>query len=201
MMEALIIKKSRGDSIEITLEALRAKECVVLPTDTIYGLSGIVPDTEPLIQHIKGRDAPGEGPKPLIRLIAAPEDIFRYTGASIPRTLLEKWPGPLSVIVPLADAAAQAEGRSGGVPCAFRCPGDPWLREVIARLGAPVFSTSANRTGRPPLGDALSIWKEFSLEAALIVDGGEAPESVPSTIVEVTEGGYRLIRPGAVRVS
>ena len=69
----MVISKELNDSIEITVEKLRNKEVVIIPTDTVYGFSGIVPWTEDYIRQIKGR----EENKPFIQLIAHPKDICK----------------------------------------------------------------------------------------------------------------------------
>ena len=38
----MVISKELQDSIEITVEKLRNKDVVIIPTDTVYGFSGIV---------------------------------------------------------------------------------------------------------------------------------------------------------------
>ena len=73
---------------------------MIIPTDTVYGFSGIVDssehfNTDAIIRKIKGR----EEYKPFIQLIAAPEDIVKYTDDVVPKKLLDCWPGPLTIIV------------------------------------------------------------------------------------------------------
>ena len=76
----------------------------IVPTDTVYGFSGIVDDssgnqmrTDDRIRQIKGRSET----KPLIQLIADPSDIEKYSAVPIPQKLYSKWPGSLTIIVPL----------------------------------------------------------------------------------------------------
>ena len=52
----MVLSKKLHNSIEITVEKLRNKEIVVIPTDTVYGFSGIAPWTEDYIRQIKGRE-------------------------------------------------------------------------------------------------------------------------------------------------
>src|SRR5574344_1869844 len=91
------------DSVIITTQCLKNGGVAILPTDTVYGFSGIVDlkssgsqfKTDFQIRAIKGRAET----KPLIQLISKPSDIYLYTDDKIPETLLQKWPGALTIIV------------------------------------------------------------------------------------------------------
>ncbi len=199
----MILKKSDSTSIEQTAAILKNGGIVIIPTDTVYGFSGIVDlknasahfKTDAKIRAIKGRAET----KPLIQLIAKPEDIRLYTDDDIPSSLLAKWPGAITIIVhikensPLAETAIP-ESRT----VAFRCPGDAWLRKVIAECGAPVFSTSVNRSGQPVLDTTNSIASEFENEVNLIIDDGDKKGALPSTLVTIENGNVKVLRQGSV---
>ncbi len=202
----MILKKSDPTSIEQTVAILKKGGIVIIPTDTVYGFSGIVDladtptrfETDSKIRAIKGRSES----KPLIQLIAKPEDIRLYTDDEIPARLLSKWPGALTIIVhikensPLADTAIP-ESRT----VAFRCPGDEWLRKIITECGAPIFSTSVNRSGQPVLDTSSAIASEFSSEADLIIDDGDKKGALPSTLVTIEKGEVKILRQGSVKIS
>ena len=201
----MILKKSDPSSIEETAAVLRKGGIVIIPTDTVYGFSGIVDlkaagtnfETDTKIRAIKGRAES----KPLIQLIAKPEDIRLYTDDEIPADLLSKWPGALTIIVHIKEnspLAATAIPQTRTV--AFRCPGDAWLREIIARCEAPIFSTSVNRSGQPVLDTTAAITKEFSSEADLIIDDGDKKGALPSTLVTIENGQVRVLRQGSVKI-
>ena len=201
----MILNKSDSSSIEQTVSTLKKGGIVIIPTDTVYGFSGIVDlkaaswhfESDAKIRAIKGRAES----KPLIQLIAKPEDIRLYTDDEIPVELLSKWPGALTIIVhikndsPLADTAIP-ESRT----VAFRCPGDEWLRKIIAECGAPIFSTSVNRSGQPVLDTSAAISAEFSSEADLIIDDGDKKGALPSTLVTIENSQVRVLRQGSVEI-
>ena len=188
-----------AENIDEIAEILREGKVVVLPTDTVYGFSGIVDlksssasyATDSVIRSIKGRSET----KPLIELIASPSDIKRYTDDEIPSNLLEKWPGPLTIIVNIKKDSPL----SSSLPTvAFRCPGDEWLRKVIEKAGSPIFSTSVNRSGKPVLSRIDEIKAEFGQEVEAVIDDGDKLNGVPSTIVSVNGKEIKVLRQGAV---
>ena len=193
----MICRKCDEESAHIAADYLRRGKVVVLPTDTVYGLSGIVDGrhysfhTDREIARLKGT-APD---KPLIQLLSKPDDLKKYTRDLVPDELLEKWPGPLTIIVHTL--------RKGGefVSTAFRCPDDEWLRRIVSLCGAPIYSTSVNRTGKPVLDNIRQIKEEFGGDVPLIIDDGDKRGGVPSTIVQLDESGQvRVVRQGGVSV-
>jgi L-threonylcarbamoyladenylate synthase len=187
----MYIYKADADSLEKTVDALREGDVAIIPTDTIYGFSGIVPETEQKIRTLKGRSEQ----KPFIQLLAKPDDIFLYTDAPIPSALFALWPGALTIIVPTAQGT-----RAEPETVAFRCPGDDWLRRVIALVGKPLYSTSVNAAGCPALTSADEIIKKYTASVPLIVLSDDCVNGKPSTIVDITGGSCKVLREGSVKV-
>jgi len=189
----MICHKCDNNSVDLCVKYLSAGKVLILPTDTVYGFSGIVSNeqnTDSRIKQIKGRD---EG-KPFIQLIAKPEDIYRYTNDNIPPFLLSYWPGPLTIIVNNKNSDEKLK------TIAFRCPGDSWLRDILSKLEYPIYSTSVNKSGFPVLDNEQDIVNQFSNKTDLIVLDGDKKNALPSTIVTVTDGELKIIRKGAVDI-
>ena len=184
------LQKSDPHSIELCAAALVRGEVVIIPTDTVYGFSGIVPVSEDAIRRIKGRNEL----KPFIQLIADPEDIALYSPTIVPDKIRSLMPGALTVIVSTQNASG------GHATTAFRCPDDEWLRSLIRICKAPLYSTSVNRSGAPVIADVKTMEKEFGSEVFCIVDGGAQKQSLPSTIVDITGGEIKILRQGVVRI-
>ncbi len=189
----MTLRKSEKNSAEHAASLLKFGKIVILPTDTVYGFSGISRCdekdffTESLIASIKGRAEK----KPLIELLAFPEDVRNYTDEKLPDEIFSKWPGPLTAIVKNNSRYKSITGRE---TTAFRCPGDEWLRKVIELCGAPIYSTSVNRSGKPVLTKISQIRSEFEGEVDLIVEDGDKDSAKPSTIVSFVDGVLKTIR-------
>ncbi len=190
----MIVLKSDSNSIAIAAKELVAGKVIVVPTDTVYGFSGIIPCSESRIRGIKGRD---EG-KPFIRLVSSPQAILSYSDTPIPPKLLEMMPAPLTIVVKLKAEHAVFSGQTAG----FRCPDDSWLCAVIDACGSPIYSTSVNRTGFPLLNSVAEIEKEFGNEVSLIVkdENITKDKTVPSTIVEIVQGKCKILRQGKISI-
>ena len=185
----MIYNKHDVHSIEMTSSLLKQGKILILPTDTVYGFSGIVGETDEKIRTIKGRSET----KPFIQLIAKPSDVLKITDDFIPDSLLSKWPGALTIIV-----NDKTDKSIVGKTVALRCPGDEWLRAVIEMTESPIYSTSVNRSGSPVLSKIEEIKAEFEREVDAIVAGGDSTVSIPSTIVRIDGGEIVVVRKGAI---
>ena len=175
---------------------LRRRGIVVMRSDTVYGLHGMAPATGARLTALKGR---ADG-KQLLVLLAEGRDAETVTGTAPPPALAALWPGPLTIVLPVAEPASTPVA-AGTRSLAVRVPADPALRAIIAAVGAPLYSTSANRTGEPPLGDPTALRAAFAGSVELIVDDGPVSVAVPSTIVDATVAPARVLRAGAVAVT
>lgn len=182
----MICNKSDNDSIQKTVNALKQNKVVIVPTDTVYGFSGLIEVTNDKIKKIKGRDEN----KPFIVLISCPEDIKKITDSNIPLELLNFWPGALTIIV----------NDKNNKSIAVRCPGDKWLRDVIKESGF-IYSTSVNRSGNPVLSNIDDIINEFEKEVELIVLDGNKEGAKPSTIVSLLNNRIEVIREGEIKIN
>jgi L-threonylcarbamoyladenylate synthase len=201
-----VIDETAPDSIPVAAALLAAGNVAILPTDTLYGFSGIVPHSAAAIKALKGR---GDS-KPFIRLIAEACDIARYSDTEIPPELAKFWPGALTIVVGLRKNSADTETtvasdgttETTDTTAAFRVPGSPWIRALISALGTPLYSTSVNRSGESPFPDAAAIEAAFADAVPLLVKAAHPLPGTPSTVVEVTASGeIRVIRAGAVPVT
>lgn len=173
---------------------LQRRGIVVMRTDTVYGLHGVAPDTGSRLADLKGRD---EARRMLV-LVADAAGAEAVTGAAPPPALAALWPGPLTIVLPVMARS----GRGLGVTTlGVRVPGDPALRAIVAEVGKPIYSTSANRAGEPPLRDHDALQRAFGAVADLLVYDGPPAAAQPSTVVDATVSPARVVRAGALAVS
>ncbi len=185
----MILSKSDPESVQIVCDALIKRQVVIIPTDTVYGFSGIVPHTDTLIRKIKGR----EEVKPFIQLVASPADIAKYSSTVIPNRILQHMPGPVTVIV---------NDNDGTGTTAYRCPSDAWLQKILTLCNTPLYSTSTNRSGKEILFDVNKMEKEFGSEVFCIVDAQSSitSDNTPSTIVDLCNNEIRIVRQGSLQI-
>lgn len=177
---------------------LRAGGLVAFPTETVYGLGASALDAEAIrrIYHAKGRPANN----PLIVHIATVEQMTRVA-VDIPTLAHELaaafWPGPLTLVLRRL-AAIPEEVSSGRETVAVRLPAHPVAQALIAAAGLPVVAPSANRFTRPSATTAQHVLADLAGHVDIVLDGGQTPIGVESTVLDLTTTPPVVLRPGGV---
>jgi len=184
--------------IEKIAVVLKKNGVVAYPTDTFYGLGANCSSDEAVkkIFVLKGREMSKPLPVIISDLSMLP-DLVEEIPTVFERLAESFWPGPLTLIF-------RASGRMTGIvsggtgTIGVRLPDFPWLLALIRRAGFPLTATSANLSKEKEIRDPRDLIREFAGKIELIVDGGLAPESKPSTVVDITSGKVDILREGAV---
>ena len=181
----------RTDSagMEAAAHAIALGHCVVIPTDTVYGIAAD-PFSSGAVQRLQ--DAKGRGdsfPPPL--LVADPDDVEALVADFPPpaRRLARFWPGPLTLIFRAATTASLA-GTLGTI--GIRVPDHKWTRALLRRTG-PLAVSSANRHGHPAPSTMQDALDQLQHHVELYVAGGPTPGPSPSTVVDFS-GEHMAIR-------
>jgi len=184
---------------------LRGGGLLAYPTETVYGLgSRARADEVRALAQLKGR----RPDKPFLLLVAsramaeAQGLAFSESASALARAF---WPGPLTLVLPggggrLPDTL---RGPEGGI--AVRWTSHPLTARLVAALGEPLTSTSANLPGGPPAPGADAIARDFAAATSagrlLVLDGGVLGNRPPSTVVDCTSPTPRVVRAGALPVT
>jgi L-threonylcarbamoyladenylate synthase len=166
---------------------LRDGGVVVFPTDTVYGIAAMAgrDDAVARLYAVKGRPPS----KQIALLIDDPEVMAEL--AEVPPVALELgrryWPGALTLVL---------RGRIAGDTVAFRQPDHPVPRAVARALGWPVATTSANLSDHPSPQTAEDVLCQLSTGYELLIDGGQCPGGVDSTVVDLTGTSLKVLRRG-----
>lgn len=183
--------------LEKAARILKNGGVIAYPTETVYGIGCNAFDAQAVerVYNLKGRDRS----KAMI-LIAGDSVQVHELVETIPEAaerLIENfWPGPLTIIFETASHLREHTVRARTV--AVRIPDCTICLELIKQTGFPLVSTSANLAGEPPATLAEQVQAAFGDQLDLIIDGGPTPESLPSTLVDITRTPARIVRQGAI---
>lgn len=171
---------------------LRDGKVALLPTDTIYGLHAVATDPAAVerVVAIKGR----QETKPFVVIAATIEQLGQLGISADPELLQDLaaiWPAPLTAILPLREPIPASRGAA---TLAVRIPALDWLRELAQRTG-PLVSTSANRSGDPPVDSPSAFARDLQDQVDAIIDAG-IRAGKPSAILDLTGPEPRLVREG-----
>lgn len=185
-----------------TLAHLRDGRVLAYPTETLYGF-GTTIDNAAIERLVTLKRRPPA--KPFLLLISDTPMLSRL-GLHLPQRAsmlaARHWPGPLTLVLPGGERRIpdRLRGPEGGV--AVRWTPHPGLQRIIAALGDPITSTSANRPGEPAATSAREVLEQFGPHIArgdvMLLDAGSLPTDTASTVVDCTGRRPRVIRPGAI---
>lgn len=202
-MRAEILKinheKPETSLVAYAAEQIKAGQVLGMPTDTFYGLAADPFNLRAVerVYEIKSRSRH----KPLSLLIESEEQAEMLAREPMPDEFFELarkfWPGPLTIIVPAASRLPlKVTANTGNV--ALRIPSANIPLAVIRAAGVPITATSANLSGASECTTATAVRDQLQDRIGIIVDGGSSPRGVASTIVDLSEGGWRVLRQGAI---
>lgn len=174
-------------------------ELLAFPTETVYGLGARADDDAAVAKVFEAKGRPAD--HPLIVHAADAAQAQRFAADWPPaaaRLAAAFWPGPLTLIV-RRDAQVAGTAAGGHDTIGLRVPGHPvaqaLLRDALGLGVVGVAAPSANRFGRVSATCAAHVQQEFG-PALWVLDGGDCPGGIESTIVDLSGPRPLLLRPG-----
>lgn len=192
------LEDQRVEALEAAQRAVRAGKCIVMPTDTVYGI-GADAFSAQAVQRLldakhRGRDMP---PPVLIAEPAMLPALVAYVPINA-RALIDRfWPGALTLILRAQSSLHLDLGDTDGT-IAVRVPDDDATRELLRHTG-PLAVSSANVSGSPSATDVDEAEAMLGDSVEVYLDGGPTPGPVASTIVDFTQNpSGRILRQGVI---
>jgi L-threonylcarbamoyladenylate synthase len=171
---------------------------VAIPTETVYGLAADARNAQAVARIFAIKQRPTT--HPLIVHLGDPDwlDAWAVDIPDSARVLARTfWPGPLTMVLNRhPDVLAAVTGGQDSV--ALRMPAHPLALRLIRAFGRPLVAPSANRFTHLSPTCAEDVRVELGDAVDFILDGGPCRVGVESTIVDVRDGGARILRPGGV---
>jgi L-threonylcarbamoyladenylate synthase len=191
------------EATEAARKAIERGECVVLPTDTVYGIGADAFNHEAIQRlldaKVRGRDMPAAvliGMPTLIRALAVDVPLAAKD------LVAQHWPGALTVICKIQPSLKMDLGESQGT-IALRVPDHELAQEILRRTG-PMAVSSANISGLPAAMTCDEAIDQLGDSVAVYLDAGRigATDAAPSTIVDFTKSDVgEVLRHGALDVA
>ncbi len=197
-METIILPTDNEDPIQRALEILKGGGLIAFPTDTVYGVGALAFDASAVESIYAAKGRPVEKAIPV--LIGGFEDLDKVTSNIPPiaaKLAARFWPGPLTLVVPKHPNLPEVVSAGPGV--GVRVPDHPIARALLTAAG-PMAVTSANISGGSNPNTAEGVSRQLNGRIPLILDGGETPGGVPSTVVICLGTEAVILREGPVTI-
>jgi L-threonylcarbamoyladenylate synthase len=191
-------------SMSTLIAGARSGQLVSFPTDTVPALA-VRPDCSELVFAAKQRSQA----KPLILMGDSAESLLPYVSGTVQELEIwqqvakQYWPGALTLVLPASAKVPAVMNPTDSTTIGIRVPNSEIAIAILSETG-PLATTSANRSGEPPLQTIAEIEEQFpavltlqttELEAVKLVTTG-----VPSTVAKWTQGRWEILRQGAVQL-
>lgn len=155
------VLKSSPENLEEAVRILKAGGVVEIPTDTVNGFVCDYYNKAAEEEIFKIKKRPKDKILPIF--VSSIDEVKKIVPVSErqEKFLKKVWPGKVTCVL---------KKEVGG----FRIPNDEFVLEILKKFGGPLSQTSANISGKPPVG------------------------GLPSTVVDLTVWPPKILREGAV---
>lgn len=188
----------KSDNLDEAAQCLKCGGTVIFPTETVYGLGAdaLNEDAVKKIYAAKGRPSDN----PLIVHIADTNNLLKIVKTVPPdaQKLIDAfWPGPLTMIFKKGDAVPSIVTANLDT-VAVRFPSNKTAQNLIKKSGVFVAAPSANLSGSPSPTVFKHVCDDMMGRVDFIIDGGECSVGIESTVLDVSQEEFKILRPGYV---
>ncbi len=189
-------------TLQDLVEGVFAGKLISFPTDTVPALATL-PQKAPLIFAAKQRSQD----KPLILMAADATELWNFVAGSPEELLIWQqvaatyWPGAVTLVLPASDRVPKEVNLASPSTVGLRVPNHQVSQAILSRTGA-LATTSANKSGKPPLQTMSEIEAEFPDVLTLLPTNAteHSPRAVPSTVIKWIGNNWQILRLGAVKL-
>lgn len=191
-MKTKVFKK---EDLKEIAALIKAGELVAIMTDTVYGLaaSSHRPELYQKLQVAKQR--PADKPFPL--MVGNKDHIASMVKlGAVEHALIDVFmPGAVTFVFNRQDAVFSFLGDQKTL--GIRMADDPWVQELIAEIGHPIWLPSANVSGMPTATSSAMVLEQMDGAIAGVVEGNIAG-GISSSVFDLTGPEVVCLREGIV---
>jgi tRNA threonylcarbamoyl adenosine modification protein (Sua5/YciO/YrdC/YwlC family) len=181
------------------VDVLRQGGIIIYPTDTIYGLGCDLHNTRAVerVCQLKGLDIKKANLSFICSDLTHISDYARTISTPAYKIMKKALPGPFTFVLEASNKVpkyAGAKKKTVGI----RVPDNQICLLLVKELGNPIVSTSIHDEDDivEYSTDPTLIYEKYRNLVDLIIDGGYG-HNVASTVVELNESSYSILREGA----
>jgi L-threonylcarbamoyladenylate synthase len=198
----MIISQYNQDAINFAFQKLQQQKIIAIPTDTIYGLAVDATNYKAVekLYKLKKRD----NNKPIaifVQNLAMAKEIFAFNQLAEKIATLYM-PGKITMILNVKKNNFNLAKNLNYYhkTIGFRYVDSFFMQKLMHYYQKPLAVTSANISGCEVAKSAQDIAKIFT-DLELIIDNEEVINNIASTVVEVVENNFKILRQGYVKIN
>ena len=199
-LETQVLTDNQNDVIKAA-SILSSGGLIAFPTETVYGLGADARNGRAVASVYAAKGRPNFNPL-IVHVANLTEAKHCAVFDDLSLKLADQfWPGPLSLVLPLAAHYDLSELVTAGLgTVAIRIPQHSTAQALLRAFGGPLAAPSANPSGRISPTSAAHVIGDMNGVIDGVIDGGTCSVGVESTILRVENNQVSLLRAGGVPI-
>lgn len=183
--------------LELAGRLIRQGELVAFPTETVYGLGANALDEAAVKSTYVAKGRPSDNPL-IVHVWDKSQiyDIAREVSDDAEK-VISLMPASLTVVLPKKEIISDVI-TAGLDTVAIRMPYSIQAREFLRYAQVPVTAPSANLSGRPSPTNWQRVRDDMDGRISAILCGEACEVGIESTVLDLSHGAPKILRPGAV---
>ena len=195
------------DIVHRAVQGLAEGNVVAFPTETVYALAASALNEQAVRRLMEIRSGAEDNPCALaIKSLDEALDYVPRLTHVCQRLARRCWPGPVTLRIPDNDPGSLLRQLPAAVQewlrversVGYRVPAHRLILDAMRFLPGPLAVINANRPGQSLAVSADEVLRSLGPEVDMVLDDGRSQFAQPSSIVEVGERGFRMVRAGVV---
>lgn len=187
--------------LQKAIEILNKGGIIIFPTDTAFGIGCRLDNKEAIERLFTIRKRPPDMAMPIL---VSGLDMAKEYGDGIKQEIIDKlitpfWPGALTIVLKCRNDNVPKLVRGGGNTIGLRMPNNKDILEIIKQVGVPLLGSSANFHGEKTPYNIKDIDPKLIEKVDYVLDGKCDLKQV-STVIDVTQIPWKILRQGAIEV-
>ena len=188
-------------NIKKAIKHLNKNECVAIPTETVYGLSGNAYSNKACEKIFRLKKRPKDNPL----IVHYYNNIQLRKDCNFDNRFLELYkkfcPGPITFILNLRKNSRISKiATNKRNSLAIRFPKHPVTRALLKKLKFPLAAPSANLSSKVSAVRSIDVKEDFGNKIKYILEGGKSKIGLESTIIDLRKEP-KILRVGGLEIS
>ena len=188
-------------NIKKAIKHLNKNECVAIPTETVYGLSGNAYSNKACEKIFRLKKRPKDNPL----IVHYYNNIQLRKDCNFDNRFLDLYkkfcPGPITFILNLhKDSKISKIATNKRNSLAIRFPKHPVTRALLKKLKFPLAAPSANLSSKVSAVRSIDVKEDFGNKIKYILEGGKSKIGLESTIIDLRKEP-KILRVGGLEIS
>ena len=188
-------------NIKKAIKHLNKNECVAIPTETVYGLSGNAYSNKACEKIFRLKKRPKDNPL----IVHYYNNIQLRKDCNFDNRFLDLYkkfcPGPITFVLNLhknSKISKIATNKRNSL--AIRFPKHPITRALLKKLKFPLAAPSANLSSKVSAVRSIDVKEDFGNKIKYILEGGKSKIGLESTIIDLRKEP-KILRVGGLEIS